>query len=420
MLSKLFMTWAANENFEFYLHIKDTQIRSILDLLFQHSKRIERLFIYSESGQSLYHIFTRLRLLQLPVLQQLEVIFNPSTPHTMSGHLPNIMDDDGLTLRHIHLEGCALDLRKPLGWGLRSLTLSRLPATWSHLSFDQFAEMLLLSPGLKSLSLDGVFPDHVAGDDQIGIQLLELETLELVIPPYYEFTNDLFNIITAPNLRKLKLSSRWEPVWVGLDTAFPVMAAKYPAVRELHFVITCTEGFGDENKIDQSFYMIFPELRVFSIEAFYDPHVMYFLVPWVTAMDDDLVVVGDDHFCLDMIWPHLDLMVIKSDHDNPEEVFIGQPSLQDLIDIIRVTRESVGLPLDIQQDWIFEKLNDVRGVSADRHHGSGRVPSTRDRLVALPSVLRTPQVQTSVGESCTLGQQHPEFVQGSSRTPWVL
>ena len=120
-----------------------------------------------------------------------------------------------------------------------------------------------------------------------------------------------------------------------------------------------------------------------------------------------------------MIWPHLDLMVIRSDHDNPDEVFIGQPSLQDLIDIIRVTRESVGLPLDIQQDWIFEKLKDVRAVSADGIHGSGRAPSTRDRLVALPSVLRTPQLQTSVGESCTLGQQHPEFVQGSSRTPWV-
>ena len=121
-----------------------------------------------------------------------------------------------------------------------------------------------------------------------------------------------------------------------------------------------------------------------------------------------------------MIWPHLDLMVIRSDHDNPDEVLVGQPSLQDLIGIIRVTRESVGLPLDIQQDWIFEKLNDVRGVSADRHHGSGRDSSTRDRLVALPSVLRTPQLQTPVGESCTLGQQHPEFVQGSSRTPWVL
>ena len=114
-----------------------------------------------------------------------------------------------------------------------------------------------------------------------------------------------------------------------------------------------------------------------------------------------------------MIWPHLDLMVIRSDHDNPDEVFIGQPSLQDLIDIIRATRESVGLPVAIKQPWVFERLNSVDGILPERHESGD---TTRDRLVALTSSHRARQLQ---GESHA-SLRFPGIIQDSSRMPWVL
>ncbi|KAK7686666.1 hypothetical protein QCA50_010266 [Cerrena zonata] len=418
MLPKLFMTWAGNENFEFYLHAKNIRVKPVLDLICQYSNRMDALFVRAESAQALYLIFTRFRTMKVPLLRQLEVIADHGAFSVVGGQLPDISENDPPNLQHLHLEGCSLDLQSPLAWGLTSLSLSRLPASWSRPDFDQFAEMLLLSPNLKHLSLDGVFPEIMVGDPLGDVELLSLESLELAIPPHYEYTNDLFDIITAPNLRKLKFTSKWAPAWTGLDTAFPVMAAKYPAVRELHFVVTCTEDFGEENRIDPSFYRAFPELRVFILEAFYDPHAMYFLMPWVMTLTDDVEILEHGNLSFDMIWPNLDLLVVRAAYDRiSHELSEGQPSLCGIIDVLGVTRDSLALPFSAQQDCIFERLEVLHDAPAERREANGNANSseTRDRLAALPSLPSTSSFHTSTRVSL-----FPEFVQGSSRMPLAL
>lgn len=402
MLPKLFMTWAGDEKFEFYLHAKDIRIKPVIDLICQHSKRIEALFIRAESAQALYLVFTRLRAVQIPLLRKLEVTVNSGAFSALGGQLPDISEDHPPSLTYLHLEGCTFNLQSPLARGLTSLSLSRLPAAWCHPDFEQFAEILLLSPNLKHLSLDDIFPDILASDALCDVELLLLESLELVIPPHYESTNEFFDIITAPNLRKLKLTSKWAPAWTGLDMALPVMAAKYPAVRELHFVITSDEEFGEECKVDPSLYRAFPELRVFILEAFYDLHAIYFFMPWVMTLTDDVEVYEQDNLSFDLIWPKLDMLVVRAAYDN--RLSEGQ-SLHGLLDMISAMRDSFGLPLTIQQEYIFKKLGSSHDASAGRRKGNRRLSTTRDRLVALPSVSRSSSIQNSMSDSLV-----PEFV----------
>ncbi|CAL1694377.1 unnamed protein product [Somion occarium] len=364
---------AGGEELEFYLHARDNRNIDALDLLKEHSNRLYSLSIRADTPLALFVTFAQLRIaVNAPCLKRLEVYVNANVRQ-----LPDIFMDRPPALSHVRLEGSTFGFGSGLMRGLTSLILTRRPSGLTLPSYQAFSEMLLASPELTHLTLDGVLPDIQLDTECIQIELLSLVSLELTIPPHYESIDGIFDIITAPNLRKLKYSSNWEPAWMALDLVLPVLAAKFSGLQEFHVAITSSEAFKEHSWVDSLLFRAFPELRVFILDAFDDSHIRYFLQVWAEYGTEGNAVLDWEGIYFEMLWPKLELLVVRAPFDDDTD----EPSLDGLIEFLGSMRTSFGLPFDVKQGYIFEGLGreeDGQGREEERN-----IITTRDRLAAL-------------------------------------